>query len=113
MRPLFQRDLSGVPVRGSFFQKLPRFLARQGNSEKGGGFLVGHGLCFRHNAFKYRAPDDKAVAARPAFLLRQLLPQHLFPVFVLPDFLLAFLNLGGQFLVGFLSRFQYGRCPPF
>ena len=61
MRPLFQRDLSGVPVRGSFFQKLPRFLARQGNSEKGGGFLVGHGLCFRHNAFKDCAPDYKAV----------------------------------------------------
>ena len=30
------------------------------------------------------------------------------PVFKLPDFLLAFLNLGGQFLAGFLSRFRHG-----
>ena len=30
--------------------------------------LVGHVLCFRHNAFKDRAPDNKAVAARSAFL---------------------------------------------
>ena len=36
---------------------------------KRGGFLVGHGLCFRHNAFKDRAPHDKAVAACPAFFL--------------------------------------------
>ena len=28
--------------------------------------------------------------------------------FKLPDFLLAFLNLGGQFLAGFLSRFRHG-----
>ena len=71
-----------------------RWLARQGNLEKRGGFLVGHGLCFRHNAFKYRAPDDKAVVSLPAFFAGQLLPQHLFPVFVLLDFLLAVLNLG-------------------
>ena len=74
-----------------------RWPARQGKPKKRGGFLVGHGLGFRHNAFKYRAPDDKAVAACPAILLRQLLPRHLFPVFVLLDFLLAALNLGGQF----------------
>ena len=30
------------------------------------------------------------------------------PVLKLPDFLLAFLNLGGQFLAGFLSRFRHG-----
>ena len=71
--------------------------------EQVGGFLVGHGLGFRHNALKDCAPDDKAVAARPAFLLGQLLPQHLFPVFKLPDFLLSVLNLGLQFLAGFLS----------
>ena len=45
---------------------------RQNNSrmiiKKCCGFLVGHVLCFRHNAFKDRAPDDKAVAARSAFL---------------------------------------------
>ena len=35
---------------------------------KRGGFLIGHVLCFRHNALKDRAPDDKAVAACPAFL---------------------------------------------
>ena len=34
---------------------------------KRGGFLVSHVLCFRHNAFKDCAPDDKAVAARSAF----------------------------------------------
>lgn len=37
-------------------------------SKKCCGFLVGHVLCFRHNAFKDRAPDNKAVAARSAFL---------------------------------------------
>ncbi len=81
---------------------------RSGKPEKGGGFLVGHGLGFRHNALKDRAPDDQPVAARPAFLLGQLLPQHLFPVFKLPDFLLPVLNLGGHFLTGFLSRFRHG-----
>ena len=81
------------------------------NPEKGSGFLVGHGLGFRHNALKDCAPDDQPVAACPAFLLGQLLPQHLFPVLKLPDFLLAFFNLGGQFLAGFLSRFRHGRSP--
>lgn len=47
----------------------PRFLARQGKPEKGGGFFVGHGLCFWHNALKDRTPDDQPMAARPAFLL--------------------------------------------
>ena len=75
---------------------------------KRGGFLVGHGLGFRHNTLKDRAPDDQPVAARPAFLLGQLLPQHLFPVFKLPDFLFPVLNLGGHFLAGFLSRFRHG-----
>ena len=54
------------------------------------------------------APDDKAVVSLPAFLAGQFLPQHLFPVLILPDFLLAVLNLGGQFLAGFLSRFRHG-----
>ncbi len=48
----------------------------------------------RHNAFKDRAPDNKAVAARSAFLFGKLLTQHLFPVLKLPDFLLSVLNLG-------------------
>ena len=54
-----------------------------------------------------RAPDNKAVVSLPAFLAGQLLPQNLFSVFVLLDFLLAVLNLGGQFLAGFLSRFRH------
>ena len=37
-----------------------------------------------------------------------LLPQHLFPVLILPDFLLSVLNLGLQLLAGFLSRFRHG-----
>ena len=106
--PFVPKGLFAFPALGAFFQIGSRFLARQGKPEKGGGFLVGHGLCFRHNALKDRAPDDQPVAARPAFLLGQLLPQHLFPIFKLPDFLLSVLNLGGQFLAGFLSRFRYG-----
>ena len=51
-----------------FFQIFPYWLTRQCKPKKRGGFLVGHVLCFRHNAFKDRAPDDKAVAARSAFL---------------------------------------------
>ena len=43
-------------------------LTGQGKPEKRCGFLVGHVLCFRHNAFKDRAPDNKAVAACSAFL---------------------------------------------
>ena len=66
------------------------------------GFLVGHVLCFRYNAFKERTPDDKAVAARSVFLFGQLLTQHLFPVLKLPDFLLSVLNLGLQLLAGFV-----------
>ena len=66
--PLLPRDYSACRFLGSFSQKLPRWLARQGKPEKCCGFLVSHVLCFRHNAFKDCAPDDKAVAARPAFL---------------------------------------------
>ena len=66
--PLVPKGFLACRSLGSFSQKLPRWLARQGKPEKRGGFFVGHVLCFRHNAFKDRAPDDKAVAARPAFL---------------------------------------------
>ena len=38
---------------------------------------------------KTAPPDDKAVAARSAFLFEYLLTQHLFPIFKLPDFLLS------------------------
>ena len=66
--PLVPKGFSACRFLGSFSQKLPRWFTRQSKSEKRGGFLIGHGLCFRHNALKDRAPDDKAVAARPAFL---------------------------------------------
>ena len=68
MRPLFQRDFQLVAFPARFRKKLPRWFTRQSKPEKYGGFLVGHVFCFRHNAFKDRAPDDKAVAARSAFL---------------------------------------------
>src|SRR5699024_10701150 len=67
--PFVPKGLFAFPSLGAFFQISPRFLARQGKPEKGGGFLVGHGLGFRHNALKDCAPDDQPVAARPAFLL--------------------------------------------
>ena len=66
--PLVPKGFSACRFPGSFSQKLPRWFTRQGKPEKCCGFLVGHVLCFRHNAFKDRAPDDKAVAACPAFL---------------------------------------------
>ena len=66
--PLVPKGFSACRSLGSFFQIFPRWLTRQCKPEKRGGFLVGHALCFRHNAFKDRAPDDKAVAARSAFL---------------------------------------------
>ena len=76
--------------------------------EKGGRFLVSHALCFWHNTFKDCAPDDKAVAARSAFLFGQLLTQHLFAVLKLPYFLLSVLNLGLQFLADLLSWLCHG-----
>ena len=106
--PLVPKGFSACRSLCSFFQIFPRWFTRQGKPEKCCGFLVGHVLCFRHNAFKDRAPDNKAVVSLPAFLAGQLLPQNLFSVFVLLDFLLAVLNLGGQFLAGFLSRFRHG-----
>ena len=66
--PLFPKGFSACRSLGSFFQIFPRWFTRQGKPEKCCGFLVGHVLCFRHNAFKDRAPDDKAVAACSAFL---------------------------------------------
>ena len=66
---LLAEALNAFPALGAFFQIAPRFLARQGKPEKGGGFFVGHGLCFWHNALKDRTPDDQPMAARPAFLL--------------------------------------------
>ena len=48
---------------------------------KCGGFLVGHGLGFRHNALKDRAPDDKAVAARPCVPLGTTSAATSFPGF--------------------------------
>ena len=66
--PLVPKGFSACRSLGSFFQIFPRWLTRQCKPEKRGGFLVGHSLCFRHNAFKDRAPDDKAVVARSAFL---------------------------------------------
>ena len=66
---LLPRDYLACRFLGSFSQKLPRWFTRQGKPEKRGGFLVSHGLGFRHNAFKDCAPDDKAVAACPAFFL--------------------------------------------
>ena len=67
--PLCPRGLFRIPALGSFSQKLLCWLARQGKPEKCGGFLVGHGLGFRHNSLKDRAPDNQPVAACPAFLL--------------------------------------------
>ncbi len=67
--PFVPKGLFAFPALGAFFQIAPRFLARQGKPEKGGGFFVGHGLCFWHNALKDRTPDDQPMAARPAFLL--------------------------------------------
>ena len=66
--PLVPKGFSACRSLGSFFQIFPRWFTRQGKPEKCCGFLVGHVLCFRHNAFKDCAPDDKAVAARSAFL---------------------------------------------
>ena len=66
--PLVPKGFSACRFPGSFSQKLPRWFTRQGKPEKCCGFLVGHVLCFRHNAFKDRPPDDKAVAACSAFL---------------------------------------------
>ena len=66
--PLVPKGFSACRSLCSFFQIFPRWFTRQGKPEKCCGFLVGHVLCFRHNAFKDRAPDNKAVAARPAFL---------------------------------------------
>ena len=66
--PLFPKGFSACRSLGSFFQIFPRWFTRQGKPEKCCGFLVGHVLCFRHNAFKDCAPDDKAVAACSAFL---------------------------------------------
>ena len=66
--PLVPKGFSACRSLGSFFQIFPRWFTRQGKPEKCCGFLVGHVLCFRHNAFKDRAPDNKAVAARSAFL---------------------------------------------
>ena len=66
--PLVPKVFSACRSLGSFFQIFPRWLARQGKPKKRGGFLVGHVLCFRHNAFKDRAPDNKAVVSLPAFL---------------------------------------------
>ncbi len=62
----------------------------------------------RHKALHEAAALAKPVVSRLAFLNGQLLPQHLFPVLKLPDFLLVFLNLGGHFLAGFLSWFRHG-----
>ena len=67
--PFVPKGLFAFPALSAFFQISPRFLARQGKPEKGGGFLIGHGLGFRHNALKDCASDDQPVAARPAFLL--------------------------------------------
>ena len=50
--PLVPKGFLACRSLGSFSQKLPRWLARQGKPEKRGGFFVGHVLCFRHNAFK-------------------------------------------------------------
>ena len=66
--PLVPKGFSACRSLGSFFQIFPRWFTRQGKPEKCCGFLVGHVLCFRHNAFKDCAPDDKAVAACSAFL---------------------------------------------
>ena len=93
------------------FQTGPRFLTCQGRPEKGGGFLVGHGPSFRRNALKGRAPDAPSVAALPALLLGQLLPQHLFPVLKLSDFLLSLLDLGGPFPAGFSLGFVMAGRP--
>ena len=65
--PLVPKGFSACRSLGSFFQIFPRWFTRQGKPEKCCGFLVGHVLCFRHNASKDCAPDDKAVAARSAF----------------------------------------------
>ena len=66
--PLVPKGFSACRSLCSVFQIFPRWFTRQGKPEKCCGFLVGHVLCFRHNAFKDRAPDNKAVAARSAFL---------------------------------------------
>lgn len=42
------------------------FISADGYGIAMGGLLIGHVLYFRHNAFKDRAMDNKAVAVRPA-----------------------------------------------
>ena len=45
--------------------KIPESFTKASNSAR---LLIEYVLCLRHNAFKDCAPDDKAVAARSAFL---------------------------------------------
>lgn len=56
---------------------------------------------------KYSITFAKPVISRSAFLNGQLLLDDFLPILVLPDFLFAFLNLSGQFLTVFLSRFRH------
>ena len=66
--PLVPKGFSACRSLGSFFQIFPRWFTRQGKPEKCCGFLAGHVLCFRHNAFKDCAPNNQAVVSLPAFL---------------------------------------------
>ena len=59
--PLVPKGFSACRFPGSFSQKLPRWFTRQGKPEKCCGFLVGHVLCFRHNAFILSVPSSRQV----------------------------------------------------
>lgn len=108
MRPLFQRDLFGVPAFGSFFQIFPRWFTRQGKSEKGLRVLVRHGDKLRHDAFNKAAPRTQAVVALLALLNGKPAVKHLASVLILPDFLLRAFQLGVTFLDG-LRRYLLRR----
>ena len=51
---------------------------------------------------------DSLVTEHTACGEQKNMPQHLFPAFKLPDFLLPVLDLGGQFLTGFSLGFVMG-----
>ena len=112
MRPLFQRDLFGVPAFGSFFQIFPRWFTRQSKSEKGLRVLVRHGDKLRHDAFNKAAPRTKAVVALLALLNGKPAVKHLASVLILPDFLLREFQLGVAFLDG-LRRFSFRHARSF
>ena len=105
--PFVPKGLFAFPALGAFFQISPRFLARQGKPEKGGGFLIGHGLGFRHNALK----DCASTTSRWLRVRRSSWDNFCRNTFSRFSscriFLLPVLNLGSIPRV-FFSRFRHG-----